>query len=558
MNDENDKPKTDDGWGMTMPHLRYEKEKNADDFSDEFAPHANRAPVVQPDDDWAMTTPNINLANQQTGASTDFDKTALNVDIPADVRQYQTPPHAPTAADDWEVSVPNVKLPTAPDEKQDDWEMNVPANAPKSPRKDEWSMPAPVFRVSEGENLDDVKRTAAFNLSALNLEEFDKNGPYFKPSATPSEELFEKPPPNFDPPTATVPEQFSEPPSPAFEPSAAQTAVQPVAEIKTPDKKKMSKIPFVIGGLLAMFLFAGVFLGGVYFLFFNKPVVSATKSEPVAAEKQSDTTAAPLAMPEAKPTAADLPKQIEYKGAMVLVEAGEFTMGSDADADESKPAHPVVLPAYYIDKTEVTNAEYKAFCDATGKPYPPNPHLEENYFANRPNAPVVGVSFADAKSYAEWAGKRLPSEAEWEKAASWDDLAKSKRDFPWGDDFQTKRAAFGVPKISDVGDFPGGASPSGALDMAGNVLEWVDAYFQPYPGSPGANAEFGEKNRVVRGGHFASKSTDSLKTTKRIYIPPDVASGEDDEKLMAAIIGFRCAIAADDRRLADVLPTQGK
>ena len=89
---------------------------------------------------------------------------------------------------------------------------------------------------------------------------------------------------------------------------------------------------------------------------------------------------------------------------MVLVAAGEFTMGSDADADESKPAHKVTLPAFYIDKTEVTNAEYKAFCDAAKKDYPPNPHLEKDYFIKRPNAPAVGVSFADAKAYADWAG----------------------------------------------------------------------------------------------------------------------------------------------------------
>ena len=242
----------------------------------------------------------------------------------------------------------------------------------------------------------------------------------------------------------------------------------------------------------------------------------------------------------------------------MLVAAGEFTMGSDTGADESKPAHKVVLPAYYIDKTEVTNAEYKKFCDATGKTPPINPHIEKDYFALRPNAPVVGVSFADAKAYADWAGKRLPTEEEWEKAASWDEVTKTKREFPWGNDFQAKNAAFGIPKISDVGKFAGGASPSGALDMAGNVLEWVDAYFQPYPNSPASNSEFGETNRVVRGGHFASKSSESLKTTKRIYIPPTVASGEDGEKLVAAIIGFRCAVSADAPAIADVLKTQGK
>ncbi|MCY7374549.1 MAG: formylglycine-generating enzyme family protein, partial [Pyrinomonadaceae bacterium] len=176
----------------------------------------------------------------------------------------------------------------------------------------------------------------------------------------------------------------------------------------------------------------------------------------------------------------------------------------------------------------------------------------------RPNAPVVGVSFADAKAYAEWAGKRLPTEEEWEKAASWDESAQKKRAFPWGDDFQKSDVAFGLTSISDVGKFSGGASSCGALDMAGNVLEWVDAFFQPYPNGTATNPEFGEKNRVVRGGHFGSKSMDSLKTTKRIYISPDIASGEDDEKLVAAIIGFRCAVSADAPAVREVLQSQSK
>src|SRR5207253_10748079 len=96
---------------------------------------------------------------------------------------------------------------------------------------------------------------------------------------------------------------------------------------------------------------------------------------------------------------------------------------------------------------------------------------------------------------------------------------------------------------------PAGANPAGAFDMAGNVAEWVDAFFQPYPGNTSSNPNFGETNRVVRGGFFGSKTNDFLKTTKRIYVPPTVASGEDEEKLFAAAIGFRCAVSADDARL---------
>jgi formylglycine-generating enzyme required for sulfatase activity len=551
MNDENDKPK-DDGWGMTMPHLRYEEKKKADGFEDEFSPKSKQTPPPS-DDEWGMTTPNINLSNDRSSSSSDFDKTTPNINIQQDVWDDESPSaHQPPAAV-WDATAPNINIPQ--NVGDDDWEMNAPKPTPP-PRKNDWSMPAPVFRVSEGEDIDDIKRTAAFNLS--DLKNFDKDSMTFLPGAPESPE-FNQTAPNTDfqtTPPPIVPNSFSVPP-PLPESLPENQPAAPVV-VQT-EKKKSSKMPLIVGGLLGMLLFAVFFLGTIYFILFNKTTetASAVKTEPDVQAKPQETpssltSSAPLTQTK------DLPKQIEYKGAMLLISAGEFTMGSDSGADESKPAHKVSLPAYYIDKTEVTNAEYKAFCDATGKSYPPNPHLEADYFTKRPNAPVVGVSFADAKGYANWAGKRLPTEAEWEKAASWDEATKTKREFPWGNDFQKDKAAFETGKISDVGKFSGGASPSGALDMAGNVLEWVDAYFQPYPNGSGSNAEFGETNRVVRGGHFASKSADSLKTTKRIYIPPTVASGEDDEKLVAAIIGFRCAVSADDQRVADVLSAQGK
>ena len=564
MNDENDKPKDDD-WGMTMPHIRYEERRKAGEFADEYAPDGNRKPAQTAGNDWGMTTPNLNLPKDYSSSSdaSDFDKTTPNINLSNDVWEAETPspPSSPPAAD-WGATTPNINLPPA--NKQDDWEMDAPNfnPPPAPPRKNDWSMPTPVFRVSEGENIDEVKKTAAFKLS--DLQGFDMDTLSFKPSASsssPLPDLFDKTAPNFnfqDHQPPIVPNNFAETPPNI---SAPLPVSQPVESAKPAEKKKASKLPFVIGGLFAMLLFAGIFLAGVYFLFFDKPIETASKTESPIASQETDKTIVPstplTAAPITSPTTADLPKQIEYKGAMLLVAAGEFTMGSDTGADEAKPAHKVVLPAFYIDKTEVTNAEYKKFCDATGKP-PPNPHIEKDYFTLRPNAPVVGVSFAEAKAYADWAGKRLPTEEEWEKAASWDEATKTKREFPWSGDFQKSSVAFQTAKISDVGKYAGGKSPSGALDMAGNVLEWVDAFFQPYPNSASSNPEFGEKNRVVRGGHFASKSPDSLKTTKRIYIPPTVASGEDGEKLVAAIIGFRCAVSANAPAVADVLQTQGK
>ncbi len=575
MNDENDK--NDDGWGMTMPHLRLDKDKKAADFSDDYAPNPYAARSSS-DDEWGATQPNFNLPKNEF-VPTDFDKTAPNINIPKDLwhednplslpssssppPQLSTPP--PSSGDDWGMSQPNINVPpqnrqqppnvwetTAPNinippaSAADDWVMN----APPAEKKDEWSMPAPVFRESEGEKVDNLPKRAA-NFDQAESIGYDKTVPNFN--------LSEVSPPGIYGASAAS--------APVFQAQSGVAETTPVNQIaqEAPKTEKSggSKLIYALGGLIVLLFFGIVTLAAGYFLFFNKSDAAQQSEIPKdaieAPKETSETAASSVPVIAAAPAAASvLPNQVDYQGTMILVAAGKFTMGSDIDAEESKPAHEVTLPAFYIDKTEVTNGEYKKFCDATGKTPPPDPHLEKGYFASRPNAPVVGVSFADAQSYASWAGKRLPTEAEWEKAASWDETAKAKRTFPWGDDFQKSNAAFGLTEISDVGKFSAGASSGGALDMAGNVLEWVDAFFQPYPNTRSVNAEFGEKNRVVRGGHFGSKSSDSLKTTKRIYVAPDIASGEDDEKLVAAIIGFRCAVSADDADLKTALSAQSK
>ena len=550
-----DKPKDDD-WGMTMPHMRLDKDVNADDFSDDFAPNpysSNQPPA----DDWEKTLQNFNLPNNQSPSS-DYDKTAPNINIPKDVWQDETPRvsrQSPT--DDWGMTTPDINIPreekqddwgatapninVSPENKADDWGMTVPnPGAPRQEKRDDWSMPAPVFRISEGEKVDNLpKRSPNFNQDEPN--NFDKTTPNFN--------LSELAPSSYG---ATSPSLNLQAQPNVSEPLPVN---ETAAETPKAEKAAGSKMIYVLGGVIALLFFGIVALAGTYFLFLNKPRTAQTTETPKEEPKETIASSAPIIT---SPTKIDLPKEIKHKGAMVLVSAGEFTMGSDTGEDESKPAHKITLPAFYIDETEVTNREYKKFCDATGKSHPPNPHLETDYFTKRPNAPVVGVSFADAKAYADWAGKRLPTEAEWEKAASWDEAAQAKRAFPWGNDFQKNNVAFGLSSISDVGKFAGGASPVGAMDMAGNVLEWVDAFFQPYPNGTATNGEFGEKNRVVRGGHFGSKSNDSLKTTKRIYVSPDIASGEDGEKLVAAIIGFRCAVSADAPDVAEVLNAQSK
>lgn len=255
---------------------------------------------------------------------------------------------------------------------------------------------------------------------------------------------------------------------------------------------------------------------------------------------------AQLTQSDEKP--ATLAREIDYNGPMLLIGAGEFVMGSDKHKPDEKPAHKVSLPDFYIDKFEVTNEQFKKFCDESGREYPANPWWDDNYFSN-PRAPVIGISWDDAAAYAKWAGKRLPTEQEWEKAASWDQAAQTKRQWPWGDTPDKTRANMGgASRTTEVGKFPSGATPYGVHDMAGNVAEWVDSYYQAYPGNDSANADFGTRNRVVRGGTYKG-SADDARTTRRLFHTPELAESERANR--AFLIGFRCAISADDPRLQE-------
>jgi formylglycine-generating enzyme required for sulfatase activity len=179
------------------------------------------------------------------------------------------------------------------------------------------------------------------------------------------------------------------------------------------------------------------------------------------------------------------------------------------------PQRQVFISAFYMDETEVTNNEYRA-CAAAGFCDPPDAgsgtYSRSNYYdqpANYGNYPVVYVSWGDARNYCAWAGKRLPTEAEWEKAARGTD----GRIYPWGNTFDTNRANTedrGTEIIMPVGQYPSGATPYGLLDMSGNVWEYVNDWFDPdYYASapdrdpPGPNASpFDEK--VLRSGSYAN------------------------------------------------------
>ena len=258
--------------------------------------------------------------------------------------------------------------------------------------------------------------------------------------------------------------------------------------------------------------------------------------------------------------------------AEVRVDGGTFPMGTDVDPwayDNERPAHEVDLPAFWIETVPVDNAAYAGFVEAGGYADPrfwteagwawrQKAGLEHPQFWHRegpgswsrrryghaealpPHEPAQHVCWYEADAYARWAGKRLPTEAEWEKAASWDPVARRKRRFPWGDEEATERHAnlgqrhFGP---ASVGAYPAGASACGCHQMVGDVWEWTSSDFTPYPGfgyfpyREYSDVFFGSDYKVLRGGSWATHAS-VARTTFRNW----------DWPIRRQIFaGFRCA-----------------
>jgi iron(II)-dependent oxidoreductase len=265
----------------------------------------------------------------------------------------------------------------------------------------------------------------------------------------------------------------------------------------------------------------------------------------------------------------------------VLVPAGPFTMGTSTEPwalDNERPAHTIELPAYRIDTAPVTNGEYTAFIAAGG--YDDRRWWSDDGWAHRVSAglgaprfwerdgggqwwrrrfgvlepvpddePVVHVCFHEAQAYARWAGKRLPTEAEWEKAARFDPASGRSRRYPWGDDEPSAlRANLGQRHLqpAPVGAYPAGASPLGVHQLVGDVWEWTSSGWHPYPGFEAfpyreySEVFFGGDYRVLRGGSFGTDAA-AIRGTFRNW---------DHPVRRQIFAGFRCARDATAEDLA--------
>lgn len=347
------------------------------------------------------------------------------------------------------------------------------------------------------------------------------------------------------------------------EPVEGETVVEtPLTEIESfsnaapsrpasPSRKGLPRWVIALGGLMALGLFAvlAVFASGfppdnigtegeqpeaptVEGRIENPTNPPATEAVAGSIEVSSDLT--PIVAPEAEfVDDSEVP--------MILIPGGPFDMGSDrGQAFPDYPSHTIVLSDFYIDQHEVTNKNY-AKCVAEFACSPPQStrsFTRDKYYGDPQykDYPVINVNWDDAQTYCEWRGGRLPTEAEWEKAAR----GTEGRTFPWGDTFTAENLNFcdtncpaetsnpayddGFADTAPVGSFSSGASPYGALDMAGNVWEWVgdwfdrDFYSVSAPENP-TGPTSGEE-RVVRGGSFFYPDTFAT-TTSRVGMNPE-------------------------------------
>lgn len=327
---------------------------------------------------------------------------------------------------------------------------------------------------------------------------------------------------------------------------------------------------FPLAPLAAGIVVIAFIIGGIVFLRSSQPTVAARNTEtatpqpttaPPTTQLPNHPTTQPSPTPSGTPTPpptatlSPTPNLTSQAGAiaaadgmiLVFVPGGDFRMGSPDDDTQAfaneKPEHVVFVPSFWIDRAEVTNAQYQ-LCVASGQCTLPSGFdspTRINYYNDPQYAdyPVLWVNWAQANAYCAWAGRRLPTEAEWEKAARGGD----GRLYPWGDqppDNTLLNFNLAAQDTTRVGSFPNGASPYGALDMAGNVVEWVDgfyydSYFPLVSNTVTPTASFRGGVRILRSSSWKDLF-ENIRAASRRFSNSEASAFND--------VGFRCAAGA--------------
>lgn len=224
---------------------------------------------------------------------------------------------------------------------------------------------------------------------------------------------------------------------------------------------------------------------------------------------------------------------------MVKVPAGNFIRGTDDRLPDEGPQHIAETKAFKIDQYEVTNLQYEHFIKSTNGRSPKH-FRNRTYPEGKADHPVIYVTWHDANAYCEWAGKRLPTDVEWEKAAR----GTKGQEYPWGNDFDFDKANMPLrwEKIGQFGDttpvgaFKSGKSPYGAYDMTGNVWEWTASWYQPYPNNKTKSENYGERYKVLKGGSWFDCSFYKCGISAPVYNRAFFAKRTKNDSF-----GFRCA-----------------
>jgi serine/threonine-protein kinase len=306
-------------------------------------------------------------------------------------------------------------------------------------------------------------------------------------------------------------------PSGSDEVNRSTPAFEPIGQ---PDTLRDRRV-FVIFGVVAAVVVVGILIVTGFYLWLSKGAQSssANPARPLTQSPSGISSSLP------HPTAPD---------GMAYIPGGQFMMGRDDGDEYERPAHQVAVKPFFIDLDEVTNQQYQEFVNQTGHAAPEH-WTRKQFPAGKGQLPVTNVNWDDANAYAKWAGKRLPTEAEWEFAARGTD----GRRYPWGNDWQEGLAnagkkiylVAGVEDLADVGSHKG-ASPYGLLDTVGNAWEWTADEFSAYPGGQVPEQVPGVEKRVIRGGNPGSDKNAGV-TLRRAYPARGL--------FIYYTTGFRCA-----------------